>query len=127
MRPTQRDTGGVRELEDQQVPDFLEAHRVVLLAFLDSRDPRCDAMRVRLEVLAAKWMAAGSAGPAAGQGERFGAGVVDVSRHRLVAEATGVKTVPQVLLFVDGAVADRLIGSPPEAILDEVLRTRLGT
>lgn len=124
MRPMD---GGLRSLTDEDAPDFLERHRVALLAFLDPEDPACARMRQRLGLVAAKWETAGpaAAGPAAGGLARFGAGVVEVTRHRLVAEALGVKSVPTVLLFADGEVVDRLMGAPPESVLDDVVRARL--
>ena len=129
-RPTQRPPGeGLRSLTDDEAPDFIEAHRVALLAFLDLQDPACARMHQRLSLVAAKWETAGpaSAGPAVhGRPARFGAGVVEVTRHRLVAEALGVKSVPMVLLFADGQVVDRLMGTPPESVLDDVVKRRLG-
>lgn len=123
MRPTERPPEGVRDLADDEVPDFLDAHRVALLAFLDPADPACARMDARIRLLAAKWEAAGpEVDPTARRLKKFGAGVVDVARNRLVAEAVGVTGVPTVLLFAEGQVADRLLGSPPEAILDEALR-----
>ena len=129
MRPTERPAGeGLRSLTDEDAPDFLERHRVALLAFLDPDDPACAKMRVRLSVVAAKWETAGpaAAGPAAaGRPAEFGAGVVEVTRHRLVAEALGVKSVPTVVLFVNGEVVDRLMGAPPESVLDEAVKARM--
>lgn len=129
MRPTERPPGeGLRSLGDAEAPDFLERHKVVLLAFLDPDDPACAKMRARLSVVAAKWETAGpaSADPAAMRLPPFGAGVVEVTRHRLVAEALGVKSVPTVLLFVDGEVVDRLMGAPPESVLDDMVKARMG-
>lgn len=129
MRPTERRPDGpaLRDLADDEAPDFLEGHRVALLAFLDPDDPACAKMRDRLGLVVAKWQAAGpaAASPAAGSLAPFGAGVVDVTRHRLVAEALGIKSVPTVVLFVGGAVVDRLMGTPPESVLDDVLKARL--
>lgn len=143
MRPTQREPEGVRTLADDEVPDFLERHRVALLAFLDPQDAVCAKMDARLRVVAAKWEATAgtpqdpaaarlrSFGAAEGRSPEasrteFGAGVVDVTLHRLVAEAVGVTAVPTVLLFADGHVADRLLGGVPESILDEAVRARMG-
>lgn len=130
MRPTQTPPGGARLLRDHEAPDFLEAHAVALLAFLDLQDPLSQRMRQRVEMVAAKWTGT-AAGPAHGlpaAGDRrghFGAGVVDVSRDRLVAEAMGVTSVPTVVLFADGALVDRLMGAAPESVLDEMVKTRV--
>jgi thioredoxin 1 len=129
MRPSERAPDeGLRSLGDDEAPDFLERHAVALLAFLDLGDPACAKMHQRLSLVAAKWQTAGpaAASPAAGSLARFGAGVVDVARHRLVAEALGVKAVPTVLLFADGQVVDRLMGTPPESVLDDVVKARMG-
>ena len=129
MRPTERPAGeGLRSLTDDEAPDFLERHRVALLAFLDLEDPACARMHQRLSLVAAKWETTGPAlaGPAVhGRPARFGAGVVEVTRHRLVAEALAVKSVPMVLVFADGQVVDRLMGAPPESVLDDVVGSRL--
>lgn len=127
MRPTQTPPPDLRVLDDREAPDFLEAHRVALLAFLDLQDPRCEPMRERVRAIGGKWTAAGPAHgrPAADARTEFGAGVVDVSRHRLVAEALGVNTVPTVVLFADGSVVDRLMGNAPVGVLDEMVKARL--
>ena len=128
MRPTERPAGGgLRSLGDDETPDFLERHRVALLAFLDLEDPACAKMHQRLSLVAAKWEAAGpaAAGPTAERLAAFGAGVVEVTRHRLVAEALGIKSVPTVLLFDGGEVVDRLMGTPPESILDDAVKARM--
>lgn len=113
-RPSVREPGEVTLLSDAEAPDFLDAHEVALLAFLDLGDDASLRMRQRLALVVAKLARPG-----------FGAGVVDVTRHRLVAEAVGVKSVPMTLVFVRGEVVDRLIGSPPEPVLEDVVRARL--
>ena len=129
MRPTQTapPPGGLRTLSDHEAPDFLERHRVALLAFLDPDDPASAKVRARLAVIVAKWETAGpaAASPAALRPASFGAGVVEVTRHRLVADAMGVKSVPTVILFADGEAVDRLMGTPPESVLDDVVKARL--
>lgn len=112
MRPTEVPPAGVADLRDDEVPDFLERHRVALLAFLDPADEACRDLRARLDALAARHAGAG-----------FGA--VDVRHARLVAEALGVRSVPFTCVFRGGEVVDRLIGGPPDVVLEDVLRTRL--
>lgn len=129
MRPSEVDPADVRLLTDEEAPDFLESHRVALLAFLDMEDAVSLRMRERVGLVAMKWKAAGPAhgSPAAldGRGHGVGVGVVDVTRHRLVASALGVKSVPTVILFDGGAVVDRLMGAAPESVLDEMVRARM--
>lgn len=114
-RPTETPPGEVAALTDHEVPDFLEKHRVALLAFLGG-DAASAKMRGRLSVAMAKWWR---------PGDQVGAAVVDLERHRLVAEALGVKGAPTVILFHDGEAVDRLMGAVPDAVLDEALSARL--
>lgn len=104
-----------RALSDAEAVEFLDAHEVAVLSFLAKGDPSCERLRVRLALVAAK-----HAQP------RLGVGVVDVDRHRLVAEAVGVTSAPTTLVFVGGEVVDRLVGGVPEEVLDATLRVRLG-
>lgn len=114
--------GEVVELSDAEAPDFLDRHRVAILAFLDGKDPVSQKMRARLSLVVAKLAPATSED---GSRPVLGAGVVDVSHHRLVADALGVKSVPMLVVFVEGEVVDRLIGGPPEVVIEDVLRPRL--
>ncbi|HWH09348.1 MAG TPA: thioredoxin family protein [Candidatus Thermoplasmatota archaeon] len=111
MRPTEVPPPGLRDLRDADVPDFLEASPVALLAFLDGDDPACRRLRARLDALALRH-----------PGVAFGA--LDVRSARLVAEALGVRSVPFACVFRGGEVVDRLIGSPPDAVLEDALRAR---
>lgn len=110
------------DLSDDEAADFLERHRVAVLAFLDLEDPASQKMRARLGVVMAKLAPATSGGSLR---PVLGAGVVDVAHHRLVADALGVKSVPMLVVFVEGEVVDRLIGAPPEVVIEDVLRPRL--
>lgn len=114
-RPSETAPGEIQQLRDADVPDFLERHAVALLAFLGS-DAASERLRPRLQVVASKWW---------GPGDQLGVGVVDPDRHPLVAEALHLEGVPSVIVFVDGEVVDRLLGSVPESVLDEVVRSRL--
>ena len=111
MRPTEVPPPGLGDLRDEDVPDLLERSPVALLAFLDGGDPACIRLRARLDALAARHPKAA-----------FGA--LDVRHARLVAEALGVRSVPLVCVFREGEVVDRLMGAPPDAVLEDVLRTR---
>lgn len=115
-RPSERAPGGVRHLTDAEAPDFLEATRFALLAFLDLDDAASQRMAARLAVLAARHERPDGA---------FAAAIVDVRGSRLVADALGVTSVPTLVLFVDGALVERLVGVAPEAVLDAMLRERV--
>lgn len=102
---------GLVRLEDEDAPDFIEANRVVLLAFLDGADDICERLRVRLDAFAARH-------------PEVAFGALDVRRSRMVAESLGVKSVPFLVVFREGEVVDRLIGGPPDAVIEDVLRMR---
>jgi hypothetical protein len=111
MRPTERPAPGVSDLTDAAAPDFLDEHPLVLLAFLDSHDELSLRVRHRLAAVAA----------------RVGVpiGIIDVARASVVADAFGVRAAPMLLVFRGGEVVDRLIGVPPEDIIEETVRARL--
>jgi hypothetical protein len=109
MRPTQRDAGDVVDLADAEAADFLEAAPVRVLAVLAPDDELSLRVRHRLALACAR------------TGVR--AGVVPPGSR--VASAFGVTSAPMVLVFAQGEVVDRLIGAPPEAILEETVRARL--
>lgn len=112
--PTALPPAGPVDLSDDEVPDFLERHPVALLAFLAGGEAASERMRARIASVAARM-----------GGPGFGAAVVDVVEHRLVAGAVGVTGVPTVIVFVRGALADRLMGGAPEEVLEEMLRAAL--
>lgn len=114
-RPTETPPGTVATLGDHEVPDFLDRHRVALLAFLGD-DPASGRMRGRVAIALAKWWR---------PGDQVGAAVVDLERHRLVAEALGVKGAPTLVLFVGGEAVEHLMGAVPESVLDEVFAGHL--
>ena len=114
MRPTEVPPPGLRDLRDADVPEVLEKSPIALLAFLDGDDAACNRLRARLDALAARH-------------PRAAFGALDVRHARLVAEALGVRSVPLVCVFRDGEVVDRLIGAPPDVILEDVLRMRAET
>ena len=111
MRPTELPPRGVEDLTDAEAPDFLERHPLCALAFLDGGDDACRRFRARLDALAAR-----HAGLALG--------ALDVRRSPLVAEALGVKSVPMLIVFRDGEAVDRVIGAPPDAVIEDVVRLR---
>lgn len=112
MRPSEVAPRHVVDLTDAEAPDVLEAPGVVLVAFLDGEDAACARLRVRLDALAARY-------------PRVPFHALDVRHSPLVAAALGVQSVPFVVVFRDGEVVDRLIGAPPDAILEDVLRARV--
>jgi hypothetical protein len=110
MRPTERAPGRVVDLADDTAPDFLEEHEVALLAFL-ADDEMSLKVRHRLGLVAAKL--------------GVDAGIVSLAGPSHVADAFGVESAPMVLVFRKGEVVDRLIGAPPEFILEETVRARM--
>lgn len=113
-RPTQtRPTGEPVPLRDAEVPDFLESHRVAVLAFLDDQGAS-GRLRERLVLVAARLARPDVA-----------VGLVDVRADRLVAQAVGVRSVPTTLVFVAGEAVDRLMGAPPAEVVEETIRARL--
>ena len=113
MRPSEvPPPGGVTILTDADAPDFIERHGLAVLAFVAGDDPACAKLLPRLALVAAK--------------TGVPMGTEDVDAHRLVAEALGVKSVPMLLLFERGVVVDRLIGAPPEVVIEDVVRARTG-
>lgn len=110
-RPTELPPRGVHDLRDEDAPDFLERHAVCALAFLDGADELCQRYRARLEALAARHA-------------ELAVGALDVRRSPLVANALGVKSVPLLVVFRDGEAVDRLIGAPPDVVIEDVVRLR---
>lgn len=101
-------------LGDGEVPDFLEAHALALLVFVDG-SPASQRLRERVALLAAKLARPG-----------LGIGIVDVERHRRVAMAVDVRGIPTTLVFSRGEVVDRVMGAAPVEILEQVVEARLG-
>lgn len=100
-------------LADAEVPDFLDAHPLALLVFVDDA-PASARLRERVAVVAAKLGRPG-----------VGVGVVDVGRDRRVAMAVDVRGVPTTLVFAQGEVVDRVMGAAPVEILEQVLASRM--
>lgn len=108
MRPTERAPTGIEALRDPEVADWVEARERCGLLFWDADDAVCQRYRARLEVVAA------STGlPLA---------AIDVRADALVAQALGVTSVPTLVVFRGGDVAERLMGAPPDDILRDALR-----
>lgn len=108
MRPTERPPQVVDALRDKDAADWLEARPRAALLFWDADDDACRRLRARLELVAAA--------------ADIALGVLDVRSDALVAQALGVKSVPTVVVFRGGEVAERLMGVLPEDILREALR-----
>ena len=108
MRPSETPRPAAEALRDADVADWLEARPRAALLFWDESDDACRKLRARVELVAAAAM--------------LDVGIVDVRTDALVAHALGVKTVPALVVFREGAVVERLMGSPPESILGEAFR-----
>ena len=107
MRPSERAPTAIEALRDADVADWLESRPHAALLFWDETDARCQRYRPRVELAAA----------AAG----MPVGVIDIRGDALVAQAIGVKSVPMLVVFREGEVVERLIGSPPDDVLREAL------
>ena len=107
MRPTERPHEGIVALADREAADWLETRAHAALLFWDESDDASRRLRARLQLVAA----------AAG----VPVGAIDVRQDALVAQALGVKGVPEVIVFRGGEVVDRVMGVAPEHILREAL------
>lgn len=108
MRPSEIPPAGLETLRDAEAAEWVESRPRCALLFWDGEDGTCQRYRARVE------LAAASSG--------LPVGVLDVRSNALVAEALGVKSVPALVVFRGGDVAERLLGAPPDAILREALR-----
>lgn len=108
MRPSERPPSASETLRDAEIADWIEARARCAVLFWDADDPVSQRYRARVEVVSAS--------------TAIPLGIVDVKADALVAQALGVKSVPTVVVFRDGDVAERLMGSPPDGILREALR-----
>ncbi|HET6405384.1 MAG TPA: thioredoxin family protein [Candidatus Thermoplasmatota archaeon] len=107
-RPTETPREGLEPLRDAEVADWLDARPRGALFFWDAEDAVSQRQRARLEVVAAA--------------AQMPVGVLDVRTDALVASAVGVKSVPALVVFRGGEVAERILGAAPESILKEALR-----
>lgn len=103
-----------RELTDRTAPDFIEENRVAVIAFVSPDDEACQKLRARLALVASRMVKPDVA-----------FGVLDVTRDPHVAEAMGVHAVPMLFVFRDGESVDRVMGAPPERVLEDVILARL--
>lgn len=108
MRPTETPRPGVVPLRDNEVADWLDAHGRSALLFWDPDDAPSKKLRARVEIVAAA--------------AAIEIGALDIRTDALVAQALGVKSVPALIVFRDGEVVERLMGAPPESVLNEALR-----
>ncbi len=51
---------------------------------------------------------------------------MDIEEHKSTATTYGIASIPTVILFKDGEVADRLMGAVPKAKLVQMLDANLG-
>jgi thioredoxin 1 len=52
-------------------------------------------------------------------------GKLDVDAHQNVPEKYGIMSIPTLILFKNGQIADRLVGSVPKSKLDEMVKKAL--
>lgn len=111
-RPTELPASGMVPLRDAEAADWIEQRDRCAVLFWDPDDPVSRKQRTRVELAAA----------AAG----LPVGVVDIRKDALVAQALGVESVPLLVVFQGGELVERLIGSPPEAVVLQALRGSSG-
>ena len=54
-------------------------------------------------------------------------GKLDIDAHQNVPEKYGIMSIPTLILFKNGQVADRIVGSVPKSKLDEMVQEALPT
>jgi thioredoxin 1 len=52
-------------------------------------------------------------------------GKLDIDAHQNVPEKYGIMSIPTLILFKNGQVADRIVGSVPKSKLDEMVQKAL--
>lgn len=85
---------------EADLDELVADHDVVLLEFYADWCGPCQALAPTLETLAAETDAA--------------VAKVDVDVHQRLAQEYGVRGVPTLVLFADGAEVDRAVGALPE-------------
>ena len=58
-------------------------------------------------------------------GDRLTIAKVDVDANPQTAQRFGIRSIPTLLLFVNGAPAETIIGAQPKAALEEVINRHL--
>jgi len=95
--------------DDAHFQDLLSQHRLVLVdVYADWCGP-CDMLEPTVESVAAGTAAA--------------VAKVDVDAHQGLAQQFQVRGVPTLLLFVDGELAERMVGVQDEATLVSTIET----
>jgi thioredoxin 1 len=52
-------------------------------------------------------------------------GKLDIDAHQNVPEKYGIMSIPTLILFKNGQIADRVVGSVPKSKLDEMVKKAL--
>jgi len=59
-------------------------------------------------------------------GDKVAVGKLDVDSNRGIAARFGIMSIPMVLFFRDGKLADKIIGAVPKHVLEEKLKQVMG-
>jgi thioredoxin 1 len=105
----------IKEVTDSELKELLNQKGVVLADFSTTWCPPCRAMAPVVERLAASF---------AGQADIV---KVDVDRDGELASAHGVRSIPTFLLFADGQVVERVIGTTSESALAALIESQLAS
>jgi thioredoxin 1 len=105
----------IKEVTALELNELLNHKGVVLADFSATWCGPCQAMVPVVERLAARF---------AGRADIV---KIDVDRAGELASAHGVRSVPTFLLFADGQVAERVVGSTSEPALAALIESRLAS
>jgi thioredoxin 1 len=105
----------IKEVTASELNELLNHKGVVLVDFSATWCPPCQAMVPVVERLAARF---------AGRADIV---KVDVDRAGELASAHGVRSVPTFLLFADGQVAERVVGTTSEPALAALIESQLAS
>jgi len=104
---------GIKEVRTSELNELLDQKGVVLADFYASWCPPCRAMTPIVEQLAARF---------AGQANVV---KVDVDRANELASTYGVRSIPTFLLFANGQIVERVVGTTTEAALVGMIESHL--
>ncbi len=96
--------------DDNFQAEVLGAEQVVLVDFWAAWCGPCRAIAPLVDQLAAEYKG------------KLKVGKLDIDAHQNVPQKYGVMSIPTVLLFKNGQVADTIVGAVPKAKLDAMVK-----
>jgi thioredoxin 1 len=97
--------GTILKLTDTDFVEQVKAHPLVLVDFWAEWCPPCRMIAPVLEELAGEYS------------DRLVVGKLNVDENRQTAARFGIRSIPTLLFFRDGAKVDQVIGAHPKATL----------